>query len=130
MIWKNPRLWRVAFVLYAVALFVATHKPGVHVNVVPGWRLDLIIHVGAFGAWTFLLGMTGWFDPRHWRGASALLTIGVCYALLDEGSQAIPIFERVFDVADALANVVGALLGVAAVTMIVRWMDPPRKPRP
>lgn len=122
------RLWRIAFVLYALVLFAATHKPGVTVNVVPGWRLDLLIHAGAFGTWAFLLGMTGWFDLRKRRGFAWLLALVVVYAIVDECSQAIPIFGRVFDPADVLANVVGALLGGLAAMFVVRWRDKAGKP--
>lgn len=118
----HRRLWRIAFGLYALVLFAATHKPGVTVDVVPGWRLDLFIHAGAFGAWAFLLGLTGWYDLSRPRGVAALLAIGIGYALFDEGTQAIPIFGRVFDPTDAVANVTGAVVGGLAAAFVGRAM--------
>lgn len=113
--------FRIAFVAYAIVLFAATHKPDVDVNVVPGVRLDLFIHAAAFGAWTMLLGLTGWVgDIARPRGVLVLLAVGVAYAMADEASQAVPIFRRVFDVKDMAANAGGAAIGAAAISAILR----------
>ena len=118
---------RVAFVAYALVLFIATHKPGVDVNVVPGLRLDLFVHAVAFGLWTMLLGLTGWLgDVRTLHGTLAVLGVGVAYAVVDEASQAVPIFDRVFDVKDMLANAGGAALAVAVLGFVLRRLGTPR----
>ncbi len=124
------RLCRFGFVAYAIVLFVATHKPGVQVNVVPGIRLDLLIHMAAFGVWTILLGLTGWLpDLRRAAGLAALMAVGVGYAVIDESSQALPIFDRVFDPADMLANALGAAFAALALFSVVR-MRPRPEPKP
>lgn len=124
MIERHRRLFRVVFVAYAIVLFVATHKPGVDVNVVPGWRLDLFIHMAAFGLWTFLLGLTGWLgDARERRGVLVLMALGVGYAVADESSQALPIFGRVFDLADMAANSMGAVLAALVLSVVLRVID-------
>ena len=43
------RLWRLAFWVYAAALFTATHWPKLEVPGPEG--SDKVIHVGAFGTW-------------------------------------------------------------------------------
>lgn len=122
---------RVVFVAYAVVLFVATHKPGVDVNVVPGWRLDLLIHMVAFGLWTFLLGLTGWAgDARRLGDLLVLAAVGVGYAVADESSQALPIFERVFDPMDMIANSAGAILASLLVFLALRAFDQRQAPQP
>jgi len=124
-------LLRVGFVAYAVVLFVATHKPGVDVNVVPGWRLDLLIHMVAFGLWTFLLGLTGWAgDARRLGDLLVLMAVGVAYAVADESTQAMPIFERVFDWTDMVANSAGAVLAPPLVLFALRLFDAPRATQP
>ncbi|GIW74088.1 MAG: hypothetical protein KatS3mg103_0610 [Phycisphaerales bacterium] len=114
-------LWRSAFVAYAVVLLVATHKPGVDVNVVPGMRLDLLIHASAFGLWTLLLGRTRWLgDPARPAAAARLLLVALGYAVLDEASQAVPIFNRVFDPRDMATNAGGAMLAWACAVALAR----------
>lgn len=120
----SNRFRRIAcfgFIAYAIILFVATHKPGVQVNVVPGIRLDLFIHMAAFGMWTVLLGLTGWLpDPRRATGLAVLMAVGVGYAVIDESSQALPIFDRVFDLADMTANALGAAAAALGVFVVFR----------
>ncbi len=124
MIERHRRVLRVVFFAYAVVLFVATHKRGVDVNVVPGWRLDLLIHMGAFGLWTFLLGLTGWLgDVRKLRGVLVLMAVGVGYAILDESSQALPMYDRVFDLTDMAANSIGAVLASFLACGVLRGLD-------
>jgi len=105
--------WRgVAFVVYALVLFTATHKPGVDVNVVPGWRIDLLVHVGAFGLWALLLGLSGLAGRVDTAaGLGRLVAIGLAYAAFDEGTQAIPGLRRVFAVEDLVANWAGIVCG-------------------
>lgn len=121
MIDRHRIAFRIVFVAYAILLFSATHKPGVDVNMVPGIRLDLFIHAGAFCMWTILLGMTGWLgNAASLRGLALLLAVGVAYAVIDEASQAVPIFRRVFDVKDMAANAGGAAIGAAAISALRR----------
>jgi VanZ family protein len=128
---RHRRLLRIVFVAYAVVLFVATHKPRVDVNVVPGWRLDLLVHMAAFGLWTFLLGLTGWTgDARRMAGMLVLMAVGVAYAITDESSQALPIFDRVFDLTDMAANSAGAILASVLALVVLRALDRREAPRP
>lgn len=120
------RLCRFGFLAYAIILFVATHKPGVQVNVVPGIRLDLFTHMAAFGIWTILLGLTGWLpDFRRATGLAVLMAVGVGYAVIDESSQALPIFDRVFDPADMLANALGAAIAALGLFIVPRLRSRP-----
>ncbi len=102
------------FVLYALALLVATHWPKLSIQG-PIERPDLFIHAGAFGLWTLLLVASGFFG-RVLARRNILISgaIGAVYAPLDEVSQSIPILGRVAAVDDALANLLGVSLAVGA----------------
>lgn len=110
--------FRIAFVIYTIALLTATHWPGL---AVPGpfSRTDLVIHVGAFGLWTLLLGMTGWVRSKCCVRRSALLVglIGIAFGCFDELTQ--PMFDRVFDWLDLAADMTGAIL--ASLVLFVFW---------
>lgn len=104
--------WRWALAIYWLALTVATHWPGATVNVVPGLRLDLLIHIGAYAGLAGLMALAG--VGRAWRpGRAVILITGLAgaLALLDEATQAIPVFRRTFDLHDLIADVAGAVLG-------------------
>lgn len=108
------RAARVAFVVYALALLVATHWPRLEVHG-PVPRSDLWLHTGAFAVWGALLHLTGWAGtPGRLRSTLATLVVTLAYATFDEGTQAIPAFGRVFDVSDLVANAGGAVLGSVA----------------
>ena len=102
-------VWRVGFVMYTMALVTATHWPGLAIHG-PVTRTDLVIHVGAFGAWTLGLGLTGWV--RGWW----VVAVGACFGVLDETTQ--PWFDRVFDVADLGADVLGAIVGAGVMGVV------------
>lgn len=110
--------FRIGFVIYTLALLTATHWPGLAVKG-PFSRTDLLIHVGAFGLWTILLGMTGWVRSKCCVHRSALLVglIGIGFGCFDELTQ--PMFHRVFDWLDLAANTTGAI--VASVVLFVIW---------
>lgn len=113
---------RVAFVVYAVVLFYATHRPNLVIDG-PIERTDLVVHVGAFGLWTLLLAATGWAGA--WRtglGRLRVLAIASVYAAADEASQAIPVFRRVFGFDDMAANVLGVVLAVAGLWALARLL--------
>lgn len=90
--------------LCTASLLTATHWPGLAIQG-PIDRTDLVIHAGVFGVWGVLLARsTGLRLPL-------LLVIGVGFAAFDETTQ--PLFNRVFDWADLIADAVGVVLGAA-----------------
>jgi len=109
---------RVSFVLYTLALLTATHWPGLSIKG-PVSRTDLIIHAGAFGVWTLLLGATGWVRSKSCIRRQALIVglIGIAYSIFDETTQ--PIFNRVFDLLDLAADSIGVIL--ASLFLLVIW---------
>jgi VanZ family protein len=110
---RATRIARVAFVVYALALLVATHWPRLEVQG-PVPRSDLWVHMVAFALWGALLHATGWLGKAGTMPATLrALVVTLVYATLDEASQAIPLFGRVFDVSDLVANAGGALIGSA-----------------
>ena len=109
-------LARVAFVTYALVLVTATHWPQLRIEGGPVPRPDLFIHVTAFGLWTCLLIATQLLGP--WRSKPAIakaVVVGLIYAAVDEGTQAIPALGRTVALDDYGANALGVTLaGVAA----------------
>lgn len=113
--------WKWALVIYWLALMVATHWPGAQVNVVPGLRLDLLIHIGAYAGLAGLMAFAG--IGGAWRpGRAVVLITGLAcaLALLDEATQAIPAFRRTFDLHDLIADAAGAMLGATVAIWIIR----------
>jgi len=116
---------RIAFLLFAAALFTGTHIPDLRVKIGNVDRPDLFIHLCAFGGWFVLLLATEWFGP--WR---APRSIGLCaiiaafYAAIDEFSQAIPGLNRTAALDDLAANLAGiaiaAMLAFGAARILPR----------
>jgi len=115
------RAWRVALTIYYLALVVATHWPGASVNVVPGLRLDLFIHIGAYAGLAGLMALAG--VGGGWRPGRAVVLIAgltIVLALLDEATQEIPVVRRTFDVDDLIADAAGAVLGASVGVTVTR----------
>jgi len=117
----SKKIRRAAFILYAIALFTATHWPQLQLpSPVP--RTDLWIHVTAFCAWALLLAWSELAGPfRSWRTVMSVGAIGVLYAALDEILQKTPGLNRVFGFDDMSANIAGAALATiifALLTML------------
>lgn len=113
-------LSRPAFVVYAVILAYATHKPNLVIDG-PVPRTDLFIHVAAFFVWTALLTLTRWTGPLgRPRAIVKAGLIGLAYAAIDETTQAIPGLNRVFGVDDMAANAAGSLLATVSALILSR----------
>ncbi len=110
----RTRLARLAFVLYAIALFVATHWPRL-VIYSPVTGTDKIIHATVFLIWTLLLAGAAAPDRRVPLGRLAL--IAAIYACFDEGLQAIPALGRTCSWADLAADLFGIAIGIALIAI-------------
>jgi len=115
---------RSAFILYTAALLTATHWPGMVIDG-PVERTDLIIHVGAFCVWTWLLygaglvGAGGRFrDERTMKRIGLTALAGFAFAVLDETTQ--PLFERQFDWWDLWADWLGVLIACGTILVLER----------
>ncbi len=99
-------------VAYWLVLFVSTHLPSGAIPHPRAW--DKLLHFAAYGGLTFLLA---W--PVAARSGPSLgtyvylLVIAACYGAVDELGQ-IPIPGRAADIWDWVADVVGAVAGLAA----------------
>ncbi len=115
-------LFRIAFVVYTMTLLTATHWPGLAVKG-PFSRTDLLIHLGAFGLWTLLLGMTGWVRSKTCVRRRALYVglIGMGFGAFDELTQ--PLFRRVFDWLDVAADMSGAALAGFVLFLFWYWKN-------
>ena len=121
------RLWRIAFWCYVPILFTATHTPGV--NLEAKIRIDLVVHLGAFGTWAGLLTLAAYFGPWFsWRNVQAVWPIAVVYAAIDESLQAIPWVHRHAAVDDWCANVLG--ISLACATLMILGRSRRRSPGP
>ena len=117
---QGAPVWRRAFCVYAVLLFIATHWPRLELPL-PG-RSDLLEHLTAFGLWAGLLVMSGFFGaPASWRNAGWAWPIAIVYAAVDEGLQAIPSVHRNAAIDDWLANVGGITIGCLVGIALARW---------
>ncbi|MEQ8769651.1 MAG: VanZ family protein [Phycisphaerales bacterium] len=114
---KIQRAARAAFVLYTIALTVATHWPGVTIEG-PVPRPDVWVHIGAFGVWSTLLMLTGWLGAPTARTAAIAIVVGAAWAALDELTQ--PIFNRHAAWSDWFADVAGVVVGTIVGAAFVR----------
>lgn len=114
----GARLWRVVFVCYSVVLTVGTHWPRLDLGVDDVPAPDKILHMVGFGGLCLLCWLARW---RSLRGRIGLLgLIMFAWALLDELTQAVGIFGRVFSWLD----VAGSWLGIAAALMWIWALRP------
>jgi len=122
-----PFLRRLAFVGYAMALFVATHWPALKIE--GTGRPDLWIHLGAFGLWTLFLINARFFGPSiSVRSILIAGGIGVVYAAIDESLQAIPWVRRHAAVDDFVADCGGVFLGCLVAWIVTRVQKPGKSP--
>jgi len=115
----TPLRW--LFVGYALLLFTLTHWPRLAVPMGPVPRADLLQHLVAFGGWSVLFTACGFFGRwNSGRNIARSAAVGVVYACIDEGLQAVPVINRVFGWDDMLFNVMGIVAGSALVHLIGR----------
>lgn len=124
-----PLLRKLAFWGYAAALLTATHWPRLKIDVEGIERPDLLIHLAAFGLWTFLLTCSGYLGyPERTSTAARALLLGLIFAAIDEGSQALPFLHRQVALDDYLANAAGVTLGAGAALvfsrLVIRFLAP------
>lgn len=102
------RPWRIAFIIYTLLLFTATHWPNLEIGTEDRPAADKLIHLYAFGGFAFLLWRTGWIRSR-W----VLLIVGLAYTVFDETTQALPMLGREFSRLDVFASMLGVINLVA-----------------
>lgn len=99
------RVWRIIFVLYAVALTISTHWPRLNLGTEEHDSPDKLVHMLAFGGFTLLLWRTQWLANR-WL----LLIVVLLWSALDEWTQGLPGLHRTPNIADVAANWLGIIL--------------------
>lgn len=102
------RPWRIAFIIYTLLLFTATHWPHLEIGSEDRPAADKLIHLYAFGGFAFLLWRTGWLRAR-WL----LLIVGLLYTVFDELTQSLPFLGREYSALDVLASMLGVINLVA-----------------
>lgn len=135
------KLARLAFWLYAIVLFTATHWPNLRIESNLVDRPDILIHMAAFGLWTALLIATGYLAPgaseplaesrgvRGWlhivtrpRAIVLVILTALVYAAIDEASQGVPGLGRTVAWDDYGANSAGIVAAGAAAVMSSRFL--------
>ncbi len=111
---------RMVFVLYTIALLTATHWPGLAIESKVFSRVDLIIHAGVFFVWTVLLYNArliavgnSTYPPCFRRRIIWTMGVAILFAVFDESTQ--PLFHRVADPLDLLADTLGILLAAGTI---------------
>lgn len=116
------RLLKVAFWIYAAALFTGTHWPNLRSPGPEG--SDKVIHVMALGGWMVLASLQGWFAPQlSDRNLLRTLLVAAAYAAVDESSQAIPFVHRTAALDDYAANAIGIMLAAFALLVLRRRLE-------
>ena len=125
MTFLRRALWTATLAYWAL-LFVLTHKPPAPPK--EGGINDKLQHALAFGAGSFLLGVTLWASGRAGRSPATVpawvLILVALYGAADELTQ--PIVGRVADPGDWLADLAGAAVA-AAVLYALRRLTRPRE---
>ena len=99
------RPWRIALVVYCVAMTVGTHWPRLHLGSAEHPAPDKIIHMLAFGGLVLLL----WQSRLVALPLVAWLIVAI-WAPIDELTQAYPGSKRTISMQDTAAGEIGALL--------------------
>jgi VanZ family protein len=119
----------LVFVLavYWLALFTSTHVPGRFLGEIHIW--DKLAHLFSYAGLAFLLALVGLFRRRpSWAAYGTVFAIVVLYGAADELAQ-IPVPGRSADLADWLADAMGATLGLASHGLSLAVVGAFRAPR-
>ncbi len=110
------RVWRICFVLYALALTTGTHWPQLELPPEAPFS-DKTVHLAAFGGLTILLWLTRWIS-RTW----VLIAVVLAWAAIDESSQGLPGIHRTVSMIDFAANATGIALAAILIVVAQRVM--------
>jgi hypothetical protein len=115
---------RGLFLAYACVLIVLTHWPRLTLPSEDIPRPDVVVHTIAFAIWSFLCVRAGWFAPRHTARNILLAALtSLAYAAIDEGTQAIPWFQRTCAWDDFAADLLGVGAGLTLALLLAAIDD-------
>lgn len=107
------RPWRIAFVVYALALTIGTHWPNLRLGTEEHQVSDKLIHAAGFGGLALLMLRARWFSRR-----SVAIAFAAIWAIIDELTQGIPALGRTVMADDTVASCLGiAVVGAYAVAL-------------
>jgi putative peptidoglycan lipid II flippase len=104
---------RFCLAIYWLALFTATHWPGLGLPQAGSLGYDKLIHFGAFVVLTILL-VKAQFGGSTWKNVLFAGVIAAGYAYFDEITQKLEIVNRHFSTSDLLFNLMGVVVVVGA----------------
>ncbi len=106
--------WALVAAVYWLAMFAGTHVPLSNTPTNDPYSLDKWLHAAAFAGLAVLLSAVGWaWGFRSWKLYACVFTLLAFYGMFDETTQAL-VRQREADLFDWLADLTGALLGIAA----------------
>jgi VanZ family protein len=113
--------------VYWLAMFVGTHLPISDAPPRDPDSLDKWLHAAAFAGLAVLLAAVGrGLGFRTWRLYACVVVVVALYGLFDEATQAL-VRRREPDLFDWLADVAGALVGIAAFALAAKfWTEKQR----
>ena len=106
--------WRWLAALWTAAIVVACSVPGPSLPPSPFLSFDKVVHVALFAPFALLWRRA--VGPRD----GAILLASAVFAVAIEVWQQLPVIGRSADPADALADVAGAILGLALARLVDR----------
>jgi hypothetical protein len=102
---RVARPWRVAFVMYALALTVASHWPALALGDEKQPAPDKLLHMLVFGGLAFLLWRTRWL-----KSIWLVVLLALVWTVADEFTQGIPILRRWVTWQDIVAGQLGVIV--------------------
>ena len=117
---------RVAAVLWTLLIFVGCFTPGKDLPKVDAPLIDKWVHIVLFGGFGFLWMCA--FPTRTYKWMATMLGVATALGIAIELLQAaLPFLGRSCEWQDALADAIGAFLGICLFALLASFLNKPAK---